>query len=152
MHVGEDPRPVRSEGTSGVVEVRADAAHARLDGEVGDGMEPHEVRDEQPEDGAGEHQADPGVQQRLGEVPDYDAEGSFEDYLEMLQRVMAEVHRVLEPGGRAAVNVANLGRRPYLPLSHRMGAIMDDLGLHMRGEIIWRKARAPRAAVRSAPG
>ncbi len=52
---------------------------------------------------------------------DYDAEGSFEDYLGMLARVMAEVHRVLEPGGRAAVNVANLGRRPYLPLSHRLG-------------------------------
>ena len=72
---------------------------------------------------------------------DYDAEGSFEDYLGMLTCVMAEVHRVLEPGDRAAVNVANLGRRPYLPLSHRLGAIMDDLGFHMRGEIIWRKAR-----------
>jgi DNA modification methylase len=72
---------------------------------------------------------------------DYDAEGSFEDYLGLLQRVFAEVHRVLEPGGRAAINVANLGRRPYLPLSHRVGAIMDELGFHMRGEIIWRKAR-----------
>ncbi len=72
---------------------------------------------------------------------DYDGDGSFEEYLGMLERVFAEVHRVLEPGGRAAVNVANLGRRPYLPLSHRVGAIMDELGFHMRGEIIWRKAR-----------
>jgi DNA modification methylase len=54
----------------------------------------------------------------------------------MLERVLAEVHRVLEPGGRAAVNVVNLGRRSYLPLSHRVGAIMDELGFHMRGEII----------------
>jgi SAM-dependent methyltransferase len=59
---------------------------------------------------------------------DYDGDGSFEEYLEMLERVFAEVHRVLEPGGRAAVNVANLGRRPYLPLSHRMGAIMESSG------------------------
>ncbi len=72
---------------------------------------------------------------------DYDAEGSFEDYLGLLERVFAEVHRVLEPGGRAAINVANLGRRPYLPLTHRVGALMDEIGFHMRGEIIWRKAR-----------
>ncbi len=39
-----------------------------------------------------------------------------------------------------AVNVANLGRRPYVPLSHHVTALMSDLGFHMRGEIIWRKA------------
>ncbi len=49
---------------------------------------------------------------------DYDTDASFDDYLAMLSRVFAEVLRVLEPGGRAVVNVANLGRRPYLPLSH----------------------------------
>ena len=72
---------------------------------------------------------------------DYDSDASFDEYLALLRKVFAEVHRVLEPGGRAAVNVANLGRRPYLPLSHRVAAILEDLGFHMRGEVIWRKAK-----------
>ncbi len=72
---------------------------------------------------------------------DYDTDASFEDYLAMLSRVFAEVLRVLEPGGRAVVNVANLGRRPYLPLSHLVTRGMLDLGFLMRAEIIWQKAR-----------
>jgi modification methylase len=72
---------------------------------------------------------------------DYDTDASFEDYMAMLTRVFAEVLRVLEPGGRAVVNVANLGRRPYLPLSHLVTRRMLDLGFLMRAEIIWQKAR-----------
>jgi site-specific DNA-methyltransferase (adenine-specific) len=45
----------------------------------------------------------------------YDADTSFEEYLDLLHRVFTETHRVLQPGGRAVVNVANLGRRPYVP-------------------------------------
>ena len=71
---------------------------------------------------------------------DYDTDASYSEFLEMLERVLAETHRVLVPGGRAAVNVANLGRKPYIPLSHHVTAIMGDVGFHMRGEIIWRKA------------
>ena len=48
---------------------------------------------------------------------------------------------MLEPGGRIAVNVANLGRRPYRSLSADVIRILqDDLGLLLRGEIIWQKA------------
>ncbi|HEX2369954.1 MAG TPA: site-specific DNA-methyltransferase [Acidimicrobiia bacterium] len=72
---------------------------------------------------------------------DYDTDASFDDYMSMLSRVFAEVLRVLEPGGRAVVNVANLGRRPYLPLSHLVTQRMLDLGFLMRAEIIWQKAR-----------
>jgi site-specific DNA-methyltransferase (adenine-specific) len=47
----------------------------------------------------------------------------------------------LEPGGRIAVNVANLGRKPYRSLSADVIRILEhDLGLLLRGEIIWRKA------------
>ena len=35
---------------------------------------------------------------------------SYLDYLQMLREVFAECVRVLEPGGRIAINVANLGR------------------------------------------
>lgn len=63
-------------------------------------------------------------------------------YLRMLEAVFAECVRKLEPGGRIAVNVANLGRRPYRSLSADVIAILQDrLGLLLRGEVIWRKAR-----------
>lgn len=59
---------------------------------------------------------------------DYDGTESFEEYLNLVYVVMAETFRVLEPGGRAVVNVANLGRRPYVPLSHLVTSIMHDIG------------------------
>ena len=63
-------------------------------------------------------------------------------YLEMLEAVFSECARKLEPGGRIAVNVANLGRRPYRSLSADVIRILQDgLGLLLRGEVIWRKAR-----------
>ncbi len=66
---------------------------------------------------------------------------TYLDYLQMLRDVFAECARVLEPGGRIAVNVANLGRKPYRSLSADVIAILqDDLGLLLRGEVIWEKA------------
>ncbi len=72
---------------------------------------------------------------------DYDDDLSLDEYLELLTRVLAETVRVLEPGGRVAVNVANLGRKPYLPLNHHVAGILQDLGLLLRGEIVWQKAQ-----------
>jgi len=71
----------------------------------------------------------------------YDSDTSFNEYLELLEAVFAETYRKLEPGGRAVVNVANLGRRPYVPLSHEVSRIMHDIGFFMRAEIIWQKAK-----------
>ena len=66
----------------------------------------------------------------------------YVDFLAMLEEVFAECARKLEPGGRIAVNVANLGRRPYRSLSADVTSILQDrLGLLLRGEIIWHKAR-----------
>jgi modification methylase len=66
---------------------------------------------------------------------------SYIDYLLMLRDVFAECWRVLEPGGRIAVNVANLGRKPYRSLSADVTRILqDDLGFLMRGEVLWVKA------------
>jgi DNA modification methylase len=67
---------------------------------------------------------------------------SYLEYLAMLRAVFAECVRTLEPGGRIAVNVANLGRRPYRSLSADViGILQDDLGLLLRGELIWYKQR-----------
>jgi DNA modification methylase len=63
-------------------------------------------------------------------------------YLEMLRDVFAECTRVLEPGGRIAVNVANLGRKPYRSLASDVNAILqDELGLLLRGEVVWVKGK-----------
>ncbi|MEQ1873575.1 MAG: site-specific DNA-methyltransferase [Ilumatobacteraceae bacterium] len=65
---------------------------------------------------------------------------SYLEYLTMLTEVFAECVRKLEPGGRIAVNVANLGRRPYRSLSADVIRILEhDLGLLLRGELIWQK-------------
>ena len=67
---------------------------------------------------------------------------SYQEYIEGLTAVFGECARVLEPGGRIAVNVANLGRKPYRSLSADVTHILQDrLGLLLRGEIIWQKAR-----------
>ncbi|HEY6634534.1 MAG TPA: site-specific DNA-methyltransferase [Acidimicrobiia bacterium] len=72
-----------------------------------------------------------------GHVP-----ASYAEYLEMLHDVLAMCLTKLEPGGRMAINVANLGRKPYRSLSADVISILqDDLGMLLRGEIIWQKAR-----------
>ena len=70
---------------------------------------------------------------------DYDEDLTLEEYTGFLKRVMSEVHRALVPGGRACVNVANLGRRPYLPLHSLIIQDMIEVGFLMRGEVIWDK-------------
>jgi len=72
-----------------------------------------------------------------GHVP-----GDYLDYLAMLRDVLRECVRTLEPGGRLAVNVANLGRRPYRSLAADVTTIVqDDLRMLLRGEVIWQKQR-----------
>lgn len=71
---------------------------------------------------------------------EYDNNLNLEEYLSLLKNVWKETYRVLVPGGRACINVANLGRKPYIPLHSYIIKDMLDLGFQMRGEIIWNKA------------
>ena len=71
---------------------------------------------------------------------EYDEDLTLGGYREFLRSVWQEVHRVLVPGGRACINIANLGRKPYIPLHSFVIEDMLELGFLMRGEIIWNKA------------
>ena len=71
---------------------------------------------------------------------EYDEDLTLEEYRGMLSQVWSEVNRVLVPGGRVCINVANLGRKPYIPLHAFIVEDMVELGFLMRGEIIWDKA------------
>jgi len=71
---------------------------------------------------------------------EYDEDFTLREYLDFLKGVWKEVHRVLVPGGRACINIANLGRKPYIPLHAFIVKDMIDLGFLMRGEVIWNKA------------
>ena len=71
---------------------------------------------------------------------DYDDNLTLKDYLTLLETVFKETWRVLVPGGRVAINIANVGRKPYIPLHAYIIEIMHQIGFHMRGEIIWNKS------------
>lgn len=71
---------------------------------------------------------------------EYDQDLTLEEYRQLLQDVFAETYRVLVTGGRACINVANLGRKPYIPLHAYIISDMLQTGFYMRGEIIWDKA------------
>ncbi len=77
---------------------------------------------------------------------EYDEDLSLTEYQDMLGRVWQEVYRVLVPGGRACINVANLGRKPYIPLHAYFIEAMQSLDFLMRGEIIWNKASSSSAS------
>jgi DNA modification methylase len=65
---------------------------------------------------------------------------SYAEFLDLLYAVFKECERVLEPGGRIAINVANLGRKPYRSLSSDVIDVLERLGFLLRGEVIWQKA------------
>lgn len=72
---------------------------------------------------------------------EYDEDLGIDEYLLLLRNVFSETFRVLEPGGRVAVNVANLGRKPYIPLNQYVSSLLTEIGFDLRGEIIWQKAK-----------
>ena len=77
---------------------------------------------------------------------DYDDNLSLGEYMDLLGAVFQETYRVLVPGGRAAVNIANVGRKPYISLNSEIIRIMQDVGFMMRGEIIWDKGASAGAS------
>jgi site-specific DNA-methyltransferase (adenine-specific) len=72
---------------------------------------------------------------------DYDNNMNLEEYLDLIMRVGKEVYRVLQPGGRYVVNIANLGRKPYIPMHAHFYGVHMSVGFLPMGEIIWQKGK-----------
>lgn len=77
---------------------------------------------------------------------EYDEDLTADEFRTMLQRVWQETYRVLVNGGRACINIANIGRKPYIPLNAMIATDMLEIGFLMRGEIIWNKAASAGAS------
>jgi len=71
---------------------------------------------------------------------EYDDDLSLKEYRSLLKSVFKETHKKLVTGGRVCINIANLGRKPYIPLHTYIIEDMLEIGYLMRGEIIWNKA------------
>ena len=69
----------------------------------------------------------------------YDEDLDFDKYFDLLRDIFSETYRVLVAGGRACINIANVGRKPYLPYHKFVMDVMLDIGFFMRGEVIWNK-------------
>ncbi|MFB6254066.1 MAG: site-specific DNA-methyltransferase, partial [Halobacteriaceae archaeon] len=70
---------------------------------------------------------------------EYEEDWTLDEYLQLIRDVFDEAYTKLVPGGRVCINIANLGRSPYIPLNSFIIQTMLDIGYLMRGEIIWDK-------------
>ena len=79
---------------------------------------------------------------------EYDDKIPWRDYITSMKKIFKEVYRVLVPGGRVCINVANLDRYNekrasfYNPLRTLFERICLKIGFLHQGEIIWNKTRA----------
>jgi site-specific DNA-methyltransferase (adenine-specific) len=76
----------------------------------------------------------------------YDNDLSLDEYLNLLRDTFEEIYHKLVDGGRVCLNIANIGRKPYIPLSDYISRIMIELGYIHRGEIIWDKGASAGAS------
>lgn len=74
---------------------------------------------------------------------EYDTDASWDEHLALLLRVFRECYRVLEPGAAMVVNVANLGRKPYIRYTDATARLLTEAGFLHRGEVIWEKFNRP---------
>lgn len=77
--------------------------------------------------------------QALINYDEYNDKGNYREYIAMMKRVFSECLRVLVPGGRICVNIANIGRNPYRPMRSLINELLDKAGFFFRGEIVWQK-------------
>lgn len=71
---------------------------------------------------------------------EYEKDLSLKSYTRLIRNVLKECYRVLVDGGRLCLNVANIGRKPYIPMHKIVIDIALKIGFQMRGEVIWNKS------------
>lgn len=88
----------------------------------------------------------PYNEEKLYDIDNPDSDSlPWKDYISLMNTIFSEVKRVLVPGGRVCINIANLGRYNekkntyYKPLRSLFEEILLNLGLIDLGEIIWWK-------------
>ncbi|MGA1820841.1 MAG: DNA methyltransferase [Thermoplasmatota archaeon] len=78
---------------------------------------------------------------------------SLHEYLKDLYRVWKEVHRVLEPGRRACINIGDqftrasqYGRYKVVPIHAEIILQMEGIGFDFMGSVIWNKRTSMRTS------
>ncbi|MFX0102479.1 MAG: DNA-methyltransferase [Candidatus Hodarchaeota archaeon] len=69
----------------------------------------------------------------------YDADLTLNEYMQFIGEVLEEVFRVLKLGGIIAFNIANVGRKPYLPLDCYVIQLLGEIGFWVMDEVCWNK-------------
>lgn len=69
----------------------------------------------------------------------YDEDLSLVEYISLIREVFEEIYSKLVDGGRICINLANIGRKPYIPLTDQVSKVLTELGYIQRGEVIWDK-------------
>jgi site-specific DNA-methyltransferase (adenine-specific) len=73
---------------------------------------------------------------------EYEEDMTKDEYAEFLYNIGLELYDVTIPGGRFVFNTANIGRKPYIPLTKLAYEIFaDTIGFLPAGEIIWVKGK-----------
>lgn len=73
----------------------------------------------------------------------WDDDMDRDDYSQFVEDFLREMYRVLVPGGRLAVVIANVGRNPYMSNTVLYTLKALEAGFTKRGEIVWVKGKSP---------
>ena len=71
---------------------------------------------------------------------EYEEQLTLEEYLKFIEKFIENCYVVLKDGGRICINVGNMGRSPYIPLTTYFNNLLLKHNFLMRGEIIWNKS------------
>jgi site-specific DNA-methyltransferase (adenine-specific) len=64
---------------------------------------------------------------------------TLDQYLSIINKMILESIRVLVSGGRLVINIANVGRDPYTPITSYIHQMTEFKNLLRLGEIVWDK-------------